>query len=209
MILHAALAVVLAAPETNVELPAPPPIPAEWVTPLAAPPFRPVIGGGKNGFSYTYAEANYLWRDSDAAGQHIDGYELRGSFEIIFNLFLQASYARLTNDANLDEYGVGLGYHLPIGNTLDLYGTASYRKDDFSGGGSADADGGMLAAGARFWLTEKLELNGELQWANVHESAGGVEVGARWYLIDLLSLGGSYRHLDNDDSFAVGARVQF
>jgi hypothetical protein len=211
MILHTFLAAVLASadatavpPATSVDLP---PLPLETMAPLVAPSPRPPILGGST-FSWTYAEVNYLWRDSNAADKTLDGVEFRGSFEIMLNFFLQASYARLSSGIDLDEYGVGLGYHFPIGSTFDLYGTASYAKEDFSGGGPDD-DGALLAAGTRWRMLEKLELNGELEWANVHTSAGGVQVGARWYLMDMLSLGASYRHLDKDDSFAVGARVQF
>jgi predicted porin len=233
MILHALLAVLASSDATampssvSIELPplplesmrplvapsprppvAVPPLPLESMRPLVAPSPRPPVAGGKNGFSWTYAELNYLWRDSDAADKTLDGVEVGGSLEIMLNLFLQASYARLSNGVDLDEYDVGIGYHFPIGGTLDLYGTASYAKEDFSGGGNDD-DGAALAAGARFWLTEKLELNGEVEWANVHESAGGVEVGARWYLIDMLSFGASVKSFDHDETFAVGARVQF
>jgi hypothetical protein len=210
MILHALLAVLAstdspaAPPATSIELP---PLPLESMSPLVAPSPGPPILGGKT-FSWTYAELNYLWRDSNSADKTLDGVEVRGSFEIMFNFFLQASYARLSNGVDLDEYNVGLGYHFPVGSTFDLYGIASYAKDDFSGGGS-DADGASLAAGARFRVLEKLELNGELEWANVHTSAGGVEVGARWYLMDMLSVGASYRSFDHDDTFGVGARVQF
>ena len=210
MILYALLAVLASSdasavpPATSIDLP---PLPLETIGPFVAAAPRPPLLGGST-FSWTYAEVNYLWRDSNSADKTLDGVEVRGSFEIMFNFFLQASYARLSSGIDLDEYGVGLGYHFPIGSTFDLYGTASYAKEDFSGGGSDD-DGALLAAGTRWRILEKLELNGELEWANVHTSAGGVEVGARWYLLDMLSIGGSYHHLDKDDSFAVGARVQF
>jgi hypothetical protein len=167
---------------------------------------EPALAQTQKGFSYTYAELNYKSFDSDDADQTFDGFELKGSFEIMLNIFLQASYQKLSDDFDLDRYRFGAGWHLPVGDKLDLFGILSYAKDDVEGPGSEDGIQGEV--GGRFWLLEKVELNGEAIWADVDDSAFGVGVGARWYPIDLLSLGFNVETLDSDTTYTLGVRAQ-
>ena len=176
--------------------------------PAAAAP-APLIGG-ETPFSWTYGELNYLWRDVDAIDDSIDGFELRASFEILLNLFLQGSYSQLSGDADLDSYTLGVGWHLPIGTKLDAFGILSYAKDEIDGSGfDDDVDGPMGEVGARFMLGEKIELNGEIIWANLDDSETGFDVGGRFYFMNNLSVGANVTKFDEDEMFAVGARFQF
>lgn len=187
-------------PAPNLELPA--------FVPVAAP--APMLIGGETPFSWTFVEANYLWRDVDALSDELDGWELRASLELFLNLFLVGSYSQLSGDADLDQYSLGVGFHLPVGTRFDAFGILSYAKDEIDGSGFSDeADGPMLEVGGRFMLGEKIELNGEIIWANLDDSDTGFDVGARFYIIPALSVGANVTVFDEDELFALGGRFQF
>ena len=162
------------------------------------------------GFSYTFVEANYLWTDVDAVDDSLDGWETRVSVEIFFNLFLQGSYSQIAGDADLDQTRLGLGFHLPVGGRIDAFGILSYAHEELDGSGFDESEDGVVGeVGGRFWLLDRLELNGEVIWADIEESDAGLGVGARFYVIPALSLGASMSVIDEDESFALGARFQF
>jgi hypothetical protein len=208
MLLHALVYTLLAAPDAPAVDTATPWDSFEPATSLVAAP-GPALAETKKGFSYTYAEINYKWLDADEGDQEFDGVEVKGSFEILLNIFLQASYATLEDDVDLDRYRFGAGYHLPIGDRLDLFGILSYAKDEVDGNGiDEDDDGVQGELGARFWLLDRVEINGEAIWANVDDSDFGIGVGARWYPIDLLSVGLGVETFDGDETFTAGLRAQ-
>jgi len=212
MIPNVFLYALLAAPASPSATPSASELPAFE---LAAPPAlltepAPLLQDDTNGFSWTFAELNYMWLDSDNADQTFDGFELKGSLEIFFNLFLQASYAKLSDDSDFDQYGLGLGWHFPVGDRVDLFGILAWSKAEIDGGGVDEDEDGMTAeAGARFWLTPKIELNGQVEWADIDESDTGVGVGARYYLIDMLSLGVGAHFTENNEILEAGVRASF
>ena len=173
--------------------------------PVSAP--VPVLAEGPSKISWTFAEVNYKWVDVDALDDSIDGVELKGSLEILLNIFLQASYSMLSGDVDVDETRIGAGWHFGVGDTLDLFGILSYAYEDPDGGDSEDGVRGE--AGARFLLGEKIELNGEAIWQNIDESDYGIGVGGRFYLTPKISLGLGAEILDNDETYTAGARFQF
>ena len=186
-------------PASTLELPA--------YEPLTAP--APLLGGG-GPFSWTFVEANYLWQDVDAIDDSVDGWELRASLEIFFNIFLQGTYSQLSGDADLDTGTLGAGIHFPIGETFDVFGILSWATAEVDGSGfDSDEDGLMGEIGGRFRLGERIELNGEVIWADIDESDTGFDIGARFYILDPLSVGANMTVFDEDESFALGARWQF
>jgi len=187
-------------PVPSLELPA--------FEPVAAP--APMLIGGDTPFSWTFVEANYLWRDVDALSDELDGWELRASLELFLNLFLQGSYSQISGDADLDQYSLGVGFHLPVGTMFDVFGVLSYAKDEVDGSGFSDeADGPMAEVGGRVMLGEKFEVNGELIWADLDESDTGFDLGGRFYITPRISLGANVTVFDEDELFAVGGRFQF
>jgi hypothetical protein len=208
MLLHALAYTLLAAPDAPAVETASPWTAYEPTTSLVAAA-QPALAETRKGFSYTYAELNYKWIDVDDSDQKFDGVEVKGSIEIFLNIFLQLSYATLEDDLDFDRYRVGAGYHLPIGDRLDLFGILSYAKDEIDGDGvDEDEDGVQGEVGARFWLLDKVEINGEFIWANIDESDVGAGAGARWYPMDILSLGLNVETFDSDETFTAGVRVQ-
>ncbi len=158
---------------------------------------------------YTYIELNYIWTDNEEVDETLDGGELTGSLELPLNFFAQLTVSRQSDDADLDTYRIGAGYHLPIGSRLDAFGIVSYAHAEVDGSSNDFDDSGTAGElGLRFLLRPKLELNGSAEWVDVEEDDFGIGVGARFYLIDRFSLGGRVESLDDDLTFAVGARFE-
>ena len=213
MISHMLYSLLAASSPTLTES-VPPALALEPVNPLivAATPVMQDEQAERAGFSYTYIEANYLWFEPDAGDDNLDGYEIKGSIEIFLNLFLQAAFSEVSDDFDVQQWKVGLGWHLPIGNALDLYGLAGWAGqeldfDEFEE--DQDDDGPSLAVGARFWITPKLELNGEAEWADVEDSEAGFGIGGRWYFNPNLSLGLGAKTFDSNETFNAGLRFSF
>lgn len=183
---------------------------------IAAEPvtFLPVVAvpleDDKPSFSYTFVEANYLWTDLDAIDESLDGWEVRASLELFLNFFVQGSYAQVKDQEDLHLYRVGLGWHFDLGNTLDVYGIVSAAGVELEDSvNNFDEDGLAAEAGARFLLTDKLELNGRGLWEDIEDSEVGAGLGARWYLTHALSIGVNADSIDSTETYAAGIRFQF
>lgn len=161
-------------------------------------------------FSYSFVEANYLWTDVDAVDDSLDGWELRLSIEIFMNFFLQGSYSELSSGADLNQYRFGAGWHLPLGDRFDAYGILSVAGADLEDGSFDSNEDGLAAeVGARFLLTDKIELNGLVDWVDLEDSNYGIGVGGRFYFTPQMSAGLNVHTIDNNESFAAGLRFQF
>ena len=195
--------------------------PADW-SPLFAEPtalstasplvaYRPVPVAPSDDLpemEYTYVEANYIVTDSHDLDETLKGVELTGSLELPLNFFGQVTYTRQTNDADVDVWKIGAGYHLPVGSRLDAYGILSYVHAEVSDGIDDSEDGAAAELGLRFMLLQNLEVNGAAKWIDLNEDDYGLAVGARWYLIDRLSFGGRLESIDSDTTVALGARFE-
>jgi hypothetical protein len=179
------------------------------VAAFAASPAPMLQESKPEGFSYTFVEANYVWFEPDNFDENLDGFELKASIEIFLNIFLQGSWATLSDDSDLDVYRIGAGWHLPIGESLDLYGLLSFASTELDGVTDVDEDGMSAEVGARFWISPKFELNGNVEWLDLDESDVGIGVGVRWYFMDRLSLGLGVESLDSDETYTTGVRFSF
>ena len=165
---------------------------------------------GTSELSFSYVELNYLITDSDDADDTLGGLELLGSLELPLNFYCQASISRQSDDADLDQYRIGAGYHLPIGDVVMAYGLLSYARTEVDDtGDDFDDNGGAGELGARMLASPKLELNGAAKWVNVDENDFGLGIGARWYFTQAVSVGGRIDSIEGEDSLAFGARFQF
>ena len=165
-------------------------------------------GADRPGFSYTYAELNYILLDSDAADDNINGGELAGSLELPLNLFIQAGVSTLSGDADLEEYRLGAGWHFGLGQLIDAFGILSFVDHNYDSGIS-DESGVTADAGVRFALTPKIELTGYGEWADVEDSEVGLGLGGRFYLTERLSLGLRTLIIDSGNEWVGGVRFQF
>jgi hypothetical protein len=205
------LASVLTASTPNdplaTKLPAPLALPAS-AQPLYAAP-SPLLGGSST-LGYTYAEVNYVYTDLDDVPGTQNGYDATISWNILLGIYVQGTYANGKGTSDTENYKLGAGYHLPLGDKLDIFGLISYAHDYVkSGGASATGDGYEVDAGARFMLFEKLEVNGQIEWNHVDDDKVGVELGTRYYLAGPLSVGATVESLDQDFRFTAGVRFGF
>ena len=165
---------------------------------------------GASELSFSYVELNYMITDSDQADDTLGGLELLGSLELPLNFFAQASISRQSDDADLDQYRLGAGYHLPIGDKVMAYGLLSYARTEVDDTGDDFDDNGVAGeVGARVLASPKLEMNGAAKWVNVDDNDFGLSIGARWYFTEAVSVGGRIDSIEGEDTFAVGARFQF
>jgi hypothetical protein len=170
--------------------------------PIAAPEEFPAM-------EYTYAELSYVWLDSDAVDDTLDGWDLTGSFELPMNFFLQGTVRQLSGDVDFNTYKIGVGWHFGLVPRLDAYGILSYESVELDGfGSSADEDGPAAEVGLRFSLLKALEVNGRLLWSDLDESDSGGGLGARWYFSDMLSAGLNVDSFASDTIGTVGVRVE-
>lgn len=158
---------------------------------------------------YTYAEASYVWTDSDLIDDEVDGWEATGSIELPLNFFLQGTYRDQSGDADLTTTRIGGGWHFGFTSRLDAYGILSYERLEVESSGDDDTDDGVGGEiGLRLLLTHRLEVNGRTTWADVGDSDAGIGFGARWYFTDFLSVGARFDAVGDDELLAAGVRFE-
>jgi len=165
--------------------------------------------------TYTYIEGAYAHTDTDD-GLDIDGdgLDVAGSFALTDTLFLTGGYTSRDFDfgIDLDRYEAGLGGHLPLAPNLDVVGTVSYlhSEEDFAFG-DADDDGIGLALGLRGRLTDALELQGGLSYADLDDFTDdlALNIGGRYYMTPQLALGAGFEAGDDVSTWTVGLRYEF
>lgn len=158
---------------------------------------------------YTYIEANYLVRDSDAANETLDGWEVTGSFELPANFFVQATVNQLSGDADLTGYRVGAGWHFGFLSRFDAYGILSYDSLELDGSADDFSDDSVAAeVGLRVLLTRSIEVNGRMQWTDTGDGDPSAGVGGRYYFSGALSAGLRFDTTGNDTIVAGGLRFE-
>jgi opacity protein-like surface antigen len=171
------------------------------------------------GLSYTYAEAGWVSSEIDQFDEKLGGWALKGSFEIIDNLFVYGRYADQKTDTSAGEFtfqpwDIGVGYAFPITETFDVYGTVGYSSIDADAPSfvkNTSDDGYTLGLGARTRVIEKLELEGVVKYANFSDYGDNTsfEFAGRWFFTDAFALGLEYTAGDEFDTFGAGVRYQF
>lgn len=118
----------------------------------------PLVAAAADDVSYTYLEASYLVQDIDMFEDpglidgftddinDGDGFQIEGSIGFAQNFFAFASYSSTESDfryynnstgvaylsdQKLKTFELGLGYALPLSNTVDLVARAAYLDIDY------------------------------------------------------------------------------
>ena len=146
-----------------------------------------------DGLQYSYVEAGYVETDVDDVDASLDGFSLRGSFEITDDWFVFAGYTDQSyGGLDLQDYGAGVGYAWSVADTTDLYGKLSYvRTEADIEGFSLDDDGYAVALGVRSLFGEHFELEASVDYSDLSLSGDDTNfgVGARWYFVKHFALG--------------------
>jgi len=190
----------------------------KFVSALAASAaFVPFLAQAE-GLSWSYVDAAYINTDIDRFDEDVDGFALRGSYEIVDNLFVFAGYADQGTtvaglDIDLQTYNLGLGYAWPLGEALDVYGKVGYvsAEADVGGLGDVDDDGYSLALGLRGRAVEQLELEGAVSFVDLSDSGDDttLDLGARWYFTPQFAVGLEGSFGDDANTYGLGVRWNF
>lgn len=183
----------------------------------AAAAFVPFLAQAE-GLSWSYLEGGYVNTDIDRLDEDVDGFALRGSYELTDKVFVFAGYTDQGTsvagvDIDVQSYNLGLGYAWPLGKALDLYGKVAYvnAEADVQGFGSADDDGYSLAVGLRGRAVEQLELEGAVSYVDLSDSGDDttLDVGARWYFTPQFAVGVEGSFGDDANTYGLGVRWSF
>lgn len=173
----------------------------------------PVAAAGRDeaSLSWTYAEANYVWFDSEDLNDTFDGFELTGSFQLpLVGFFVQGTGRWQSADSDLTTYVFGLGYHIGFAERFDAYGILNWTDVEVDGGGFNFSDDGVGAeAGVRMLVVPSFEVNGRFRWTDIDNTDESIGVGARFYFMQHLSVGANIDMLGDDELITAGVRLGF
>lgn len=164
--------------------------------------------------SYSYVEGGYYRVDSD--GLEPDGYYLDGAADLGNNLYLRGRYSSIEDtidfglfsfDLELDQFEFGLGYHAPIGANSSFNVHADWIRYD------ADVisdNGYQVGVGLRGFITDNLELTGDLSYYDVDiADAAKVEAGILYHATENMGLSFLLGSDDGDTTIKAGLRFKF
>ncbi len=184
-------------------------------------------GGARSLLRYTFLEVGASKLDVDAAvagNRDVDNYYGRAQLGLgLLHGF--ASYENQEIDlgnTTSDLFRLGVGAHLELTDELHAVGEIAWLFNDVSSdlAGFSDSKSGYeIKAGARWmpidWTSGGIELDGNLVWVDLdnrlatEDRAFGWEAGARLHVFRLISVGGMYSRLEEDDLISVSARLSF
>jgi hypothetical protein len=175
-------------------------------------------------FSYTYVQLGFGYydiHDFDDDSQTLYGRASLGLLDSFYDFLDYQNQSTDFQNTDTDLFGLGAGVHIDVSNRLNLLGEASWLTADVSSNLSNlddNNDGWSAYAGGRFLALPVgnggLEVNGGFRWIDIKgvfsdEEIGAWELGARYHFNKLLSLGGTYKFLEQDGFWGVDARVSF
>jgi len=180
--------------------------------------------------SYSYIEGDYILQDSDLLEDNDftddflddtddgDGYGVRGSFAVSEYLFLFGKYSSTESeftfrddsgtvypqDEDVKTLKLGLGWHMPLTDAMDLVVTGAYTDIDYG-----DFN---LGANENDDLNSRDDLENALDDLNDDSSDGFVvDAGVRAQALTWLEAGGGVRYVDVDsgDNTSVFGNLLF
>lgn len=161
-------------------------------------------------FEFTYADIEF--DDIDVDG---DALGIGGSYELNDDVFVFGSYQDADLDFGVDAttFGVGIGYHTPLSEAVDLVANVSYQwvEIDVPGFGDEDEDGFGLGIGMRFAATPEVELSGGINYVDLGDGGDdtSLSVGALYDFTDAFTAGIGGNFGDDVSSIAATARLYF
>jgi hypothetical protein len=156
-----------------------------------------------------------------------DGFSLSGSAAFNDTIFGFVSFGTLTLDkfkldgVSVDSGGidmklkpltVGVGFHLPLGPSVDFVAGASFERLKVSAadlGLSASANGYGVSAGLRGRLGSNVELNGALKYIDIEGSELVYNVGGRYYFTKAFAAGFEFTKYDDTNLSVIGISLRY
>jgi len=163
-----------------------------------------------DGFSYRYAQIDYLDAEFDDPDVEGDGFGLSGALAISDLVHAYVQYQDLGFDRGIDatliEVGAGLNYSL-LPN-LDLVGRLGYIDVEV---GNADDSGLALRGTLRGRVASSIELEGGVHYVDLDDSGDDTSLvaEARWFFTPQLALGLGVDTGDDLTVLNIGLRGNF
>ena len=144
---------------------------------VAASLALPLAAAAGDNVTYSYADLAYVTTDIDGVNEDLDGFALRGSFEVTDQAFLFGSYTDQSAesggaDVDYTTFTLGGGYAWSLSDSTDLYGKLGYVSAEVEvsvpglGGFSVDDDGFLLGLGLRGRVAQQFELEGAVNYTD-------------------------------------------
>jgi hypothetical protein len=167
--------------------------------------------------SYNYGQLGYQWATLEDVlpGLDVDGdgFGFGGAFEVGNSVFVQAGYQQTSFDYGIDfnQISAGIGYHAALSQSTDFFAVLSYvtAEVSVSGVGSAKEDGYGATIGVRGMVTQKLELDGTIDYVDLGDGADGTAFGAAaiYNFTEFFSLALGVGLEEDAVTYGVGVRV--
>lgn len=170
---------------------------------------------GAQGLDYNYIQGSYSQVEFDDIDVDGDGFGIGASFGISdrFAVFGSYSTADLDFDVEVNTFDVGLAFHAPISDSVDVVTSVSYVSVDveLQGFGSADDDGFGLGVGLRAMAAPALEINGGISYVDFGDGGDDTTFGAGFLysFTDIFEVGLAGNWGDDASSYGLNARVYF
>ena len=174
----------------------------------------PGIGAAED-FSYDYLNIGYGVIEFDDFDVDGDGIGIDGSLAIADNYHLFAMYEMGDFDFDVEStaYNFGIGYNTSVSEAVDLVARLSYEYVEVDAPliSSVDDNGFGLSAGLRFAATEKLELNGGLEYIDLSDSGDdtGFNAAALYNFNDMFSVTVRGDWTGDVSTYTFGGRFYF
>lgn len=164
--------------------------------------------------SYDYVDATLAGFDVD--GLDLFGFKLEGSYEFSPQIFGRVSYSSLSDEvSNIDveysDWALGAGYIFHEQNDTNAYAGIELLSAELEAGpAQADGDGFALFVGLRSQISSSLELNGELNVADIEDdNQTSVKGGLIYNLQNNLGISANISSTEGDMGWGVGIRYKF
>lgn len=197
---------------------------------LAATPFA---AQAADGLSYTFVEGGYTHAEMDLGdgfgNPKADGGYLRGSYALTDATYVFGGYSRVSDsaseaglkvEADLDQYELGLGWHMPMTDRVDFTAEAAYVRVDlkakasYMGVSASDSDAmnaGRVTLGLRGTPSARTEAwakAGAMDGSDMDSEFVG-NLGGQFKFNPTWGLVGDINWIGDVTQYSVGVRARF
>ena len=191
----------------------------------------PLAAQATDGLSYTYAEAGLTRAELDMGDDTLkaNGGYLRGSYALTDATYVHGSFSRVSDsesayglkvEGDLDQYELGLGWHMPMSDRVDFLAEAAYVRLDltvkasYMGNSASDSDAlnaGRVSLGLRgtpsarteAWVKAGAMDGSKMDSEFVGHLGGQFKFNQTWGLI------GEVQWLGENTLYSAGVRASF
>lgn len=167
--------------------------------------------------SYNFGQLGWqsVTLDDDIIDLDGDGFGIGGSFEVAENWHILGAYSSLGFDfgVDLNQLQLGGGFHTAISDNTSFYANLLWVSAEIDAGivGSEDDDGFGIGIGLRSNVSERVELEGALNYVDFGDGGDSTGVSAAaWYkFTETFALGVSVSAEEDVTGYGIGGRLYF